>query len=104
MDGIQLAPGVVLGPKFLADDGAQGMLARVVGTHSRYGLAREFLDRSGPPWGWSISARGLYEWRRRTDDREGARFFVVEGAFRARVRLVSAEDAYAIVAAMTGGR
>ncbi len=103
MDGIQLAPGVVLTPKFLADDSAQGMLARIVGTHPRYGLAREFLSRSGPPWGWQISARGLYEWRRQTDDREGARFFVIEGAFRARVRLVSAEDAHALAAMTASG-
>ncbi|MFJ2862580.1 hypothetical protein [Kitasatospora sp. NPDC087314] len=100
MDPIEIAPGVMVTPKFVADESSVGMLARIRGTHPRYELARDFLRRSGPPWGWIVPGNGLYEWRVRSGDRDGARFFVVKGALRRTAEVVLQETATALASRM----
>lgn len=100
MESIEIAPGVILTTKFLASEDSAGTLARIGGTHQRYEFARTFLSRSGPPWGWPISAVGLYEWRVRSDDRDSAQFFVIEGAWRRQAKLVTREVASTLAARM----
>ncbi|WP_157882273.1 hypothetical protein [Streptomyces rubellomurinus] len=100
MNPVEIASGVKVTPRFVADDSSVGTLARILGTHERYELSREFLRRSGPPWGWGIPSTGLYEWRARSDDHDGARFFVVTGSFRRKVEMVSREEAFALADGM----
>ncbi|MFE0383924.1 hypothetical protein ACFW1F_07540 [Streptomyces bungoensis] len=71
-------------------------MAKIRGTHEQYVYARTFLDRnhtSGQPYGWPLPGNGLYECREIGPLGKFSGFFVVKGAFRRKVELVTPETA-----------
>ncbi|MFD5818120.1 hypothetical protein [Streptomyces sp. NPDC127038] len=86
-------PMVSITPKRVISDSPIGWVAKIRGTNKKYVYARTFLNRSGPPYGWPLPGNGLYECREIGLLGKFSGFFVVKGAFRRRVELVTPEQA-----------
>ncbi|MFJ5535266.1 hypothetical protein [Streptomyces sp. NPDC093261] len=81
-------------PQRLVCDAMGGWVARLRGTNEQYVYARTFLDRSRTaPYGWPLPGAGPYECREIGPYGKFSGFFVVRGALRRKVQLVTAEDA-----------
>lgn len=101
MSSIEVATDVVLAPDKVKCRGPQGWVARISGTHPKYELVRTFMERERDK-AWvthSLTGHGLYEYRG-LGVPEAAGFFVVEGALRRRVRIVSKDAAFAMATRM----
>ncbi|MEW2272167.1 hypothetical protein [Streptomyces griseofuscus] len=93
-DPATVFPGVSITPQRLICDAMGGWVAKIRGTNEQYVYARTFLDRSRTaPYGWSLPGAGLYECREIGPHGKFSGFFVVKGAFRRRVELVTPENA-----------
>ncbi|WP_157537900.1 hypothetical protein [Kitasatospora azatica] len=86
-------PEVSITPERVSCPAMGGWVAKIRGTNERYVYARTFLNRSGPPHGWQLSGKGLYECREIGPRSKFSCFFVVKGVFRRRVELVAPETA-----------
>ncbi|MFE9880466.1 hypothetical protein [Streptomyces sp. NPDC005784] len=92
-DPATVFPMVSITPKRVISDSPIGWVAKIRGTNEKYVYARTFLNRSGPPYGWPLPGNGLYECREIGARGKFSGFFVVKGAFRSRVELVTPEQA-----------
>ncbi|MFF4316728.1 hypothetical protein [Streptomyces sp. NPDC001507] len=92
-DPATVFPMVSITPQRVFSDSPIGWVAKIRGTNKKYVYARTFLDRSGPPYGWALAGNGLYECREIGAQGKFSGFFVVKGAFRRKVELVSPEMA-----------
>ena len=87
-------PGVSITPQRLICDALGGWVAKIRGTNEQYVYARTFLNRAREqPYGWPLPGGGLYECREIGPYGKFSCFFVVKGAFRRRVELVTPETA-----------
>ncbi|MET7983026.1 hypothetical protein [Streptomyces sp. NPDC005281] len=92
-DPAAVFPMVSITPRRVISDNSIGWVAKIRGTNTKYVYARTFLSRSGPPYGWPLAGNGLYECRGIGAQGKFSGFFVVKGAFRGRVELVTPERA-----------
>lgn len=93
-DPAAVFPGVSITPQHLICDAMSGWVAKIRGTNDKYMYARTFLNRSRTePYGWALPGDGLYECRDIGPHAKFSCFFVVKGALRRRVVLVSSEEA-----------
>ncbi|MET8102416.1 hypothetical protein ABZV29_39260 [Streptomyces sp. NPDC005236] len=92
-DPAAVFPMVSITPQRVISDSPIGWVAKIRGTNTKYVYARTFLNRSGPPYGWPLTGNGLYECRGIGAQGMFSGFFVVKGAFRSRVELVTPERA-----------
>lgn len=86
-------PEVSITPRRLICRSPLGWVARIRGTNEKYVFARTFLRRAGKPYGWPLAGNGLYECREIGPYGKFSCFFVIKGAFRRKVQLVTAEEA-----------
>ncbi|MBW8796376.1 MAG: hypothetical protein JF597_23095 [Streptomyces sp.] len=93
-DPARVFPGVSITPDRVTCDAVTGWVARIRGTNKKYVYARAFLERSHTaPYGFPLPGTGLYECREIGPLGRFSCFFVIKGAFRRKVRLVTPEEA-----------
>ncbi|MET8803593.1 hypothetical protein [Streptomyces sp. NPDC004546] len=93
-DPAAVFPEVSITPKRLVCHAMGGWVAKIRGTNEQYVYARTFLSRSRTePYGWPLPGAGLYECREIGPYGKFSGFFVVKGAFRRKVQLVTPEAA-----------
>jgi hypothetical protein len=111
MDSTDLGFQTTITPRRVETHTTLGWVAAIEGFHDTHDFRRTFLaritpaDRDTPPRGWNawhIPGPGLYEYRR-LGNCELHGFFVVEGAFHRKVRLITAEEARDRVSRMPTG-